>query len=73
MSRLNARAGPTPPVAPPTSCVLDGGAGALRRGQGTTHGAGFDSGSIPTLSSPSAAKWVSAAPSPSASTKACGS
>ena len=34
-----ARAGPTPPVAPPTSCVRRW-AGALRRGQGTTHGAG---------------------------------
>ena len=34
-----ARAGPTPPAAPPTSSG-DGGAGALRRGYSTAHGAG---------------------------------
>ena len=31
-----------------------------------------DSGSTPTLSSPPVVRWMSASPSPSASTKACG-
>ena len=41
------------------------------RGQGTTHGAGPTAASTPTPSSPSAVRWMSASPSPSASTKAC--
>ena len=44
----------------------DGGAGALRRGQGTTHGCGPTAASTPTPSSPPAAGWMSASPSPSA-------
>ena len=47
----------------------DGGASTLRRGQGTTHGAAQRP--TPTPSSPSAASGM-CAPSPSASTPACG-
>ena len=50
----------------------DGGAGALRRGQGTTHGAGPTAASIPTAWCPSAERRRFASPSPSASTRACG-
>ena len=65
-----ARAGPTPPAAPPTSCG--------RRWDGcATPGPTDDSRYGPTAGStlmawyPSAARWMSASPSPSASTKAC--
>ena len=69
MSRLR-EAGPTPPAAPPTSCG--------RRWDGcATPGPTDDSRYGPTAGStlmawyPSAARWMSASPSPSASTKAC--
>ena len=48
----------------------DGGTGALRRGQRTTHAT--TAGSTLMAWYPSAVRWMSASPSPSASTKACG-
>ena len=70
MSRL-ARAGPTPLGAPPTSCVRrwDGCATA---GPGGNSRCGPTAASMPTPWSRSAAQWMSATPSPSASTPACG-
>ncbi len=69
MSRLR-EGGPTPPAAPPTSCG--------RRWDGcATPGPTDDSRYGPTAGStlmawyPSAARWMSASPSPSASTRAC--
>ena len=69
MSRLR-EGRPTPPAAPPTSCG--------RRWDGcATPGPTDDSRYGPTAGStlmawyPSAARWMSASPSPSASTKAC--
>ena len=65
-----ARGRPTPPAAPPTSCG--------RRWDGcATPGPTDDSRYGPTAGStlmawyPSAARWMSASPSPSASTRAC--
>ena len=49
----------------------DGGTGALRRGQRTTHATGRQRVSTLMAWYPSAARWMSASPSPSASTKAC--
>ena len=49
----------------------DGGTGALRRGQRTTHATGPTAGSTLMAWYPSAARWMSASPSPSASTRAC--
>ena len=75
MSRLRqgrARAAPTPLAALPTSCVKQWG-GCATVGPAANSRCAPTAASIPTLSSPSAAKWVSASPSPSASTKACGS
>ena len=70
MSRL-ARAGPTRLGAPPTSCVRrwDGCATA---GPGGNSRCGPTAASIPTPWSRSAARRMSATPSPSASTPACG-
>ena len=70
MSRL-ARAGPTRLGAPPTSCVRrwDGCATA---GPGGNSRCGPTAASMPTPWSRSAAQWMSATPSPSASTPACG-
>ena len=48
------------------------GRGALRWGQGTTHGAGRQRLLRPHLSLPPAGKWMSASLSPSASALACG-
>ena len=45
---------------------------ALRRGYSTAHGAGRQRLLWATLSFPPAGKWMSASPSPSASTPACG-
>ena len=70
MSRLREGRANTPPAAPPTSCG--------RRWDGcATPGPTDDSRYGPTAGStlmawyPSAARWMSASPSPSASTKAC--
>ena len=66
-----ARAGPLTPLgAPPTSCARrwDGCATA---GPGDNSRCGPTAASIPTPWSPSAVRWMSASPSPSASTKAC--
>ena len=49
----------------------DGGAGTLRWGQRTTHGARRQRLLCPPPWSPSAATWMCASPSPSASTKVC--
>ena len=49
----------------------DGGAGALRRGQGTTHGAGRQRLLHPRHRRTPAAGWMSASPSPSARVLAC--
>ena len=70
MARLRESAGPTPPAAPPTSCA--------RRWAGcATPGPADNSRCGPTAAStlmawyPSAARWMSASPSPSASTPSC--
>ena len=65
-----ARAGPTPPAAPPTSCGRrwDGCATAV---PGDNSRCGPTAVSTPTPWSPSAANWMSASPSPSASTPVC--
>ena len=49
----------------------DRGTGAPCWGQGTTHGAGRQRLLCPRHGRPSAARWMSASPSPSASTPAC--
>ena len=58
------------PVAPRTSCVKRWGECATA-GLGDNSRCGPTAASIPTPWSPSAAGWMSASPSPSASTKAC--
>ena len=68
----HARAVPTPLAALPTSCVKRWG-GCATVGPAANSRCAPTAASTPTLSSPSAARWVSASPSPSASTKACGS
>ena len=71
MSRLReGRA--TPLAALPTSCVKRWG-GCATVGPAANSRCAPTAACTPTLSSPSAARWVSASPSPSASTKACGS
>ena len=70
MARLRESAGPTPPGPPPTSC-------GRRWARCATPGPADNSRCGPTAAStlmawyPSAARWMSASPSPSASTKAC--
>ena len=49
----------------------DGGTGALRPGPVGNSRCGPTAASTPTLSSPPVVRWMSASPSPSASTKAC--
>ena len=66
-----ARAGPTPPAALPTSCVKRWG-GCATAEPGANSRCGPTAASIPTPWSPSAAGWMSASPSPSASAPACG-
>ena len=70
MARLR-EGGPTPPAAPPTSCVKRWG-GCATAEPGANSRCGPTAASIPTPWSPSAAGWMSASPSPSASTLACG-
>ena len=70
MSRLR-EGGPTPPVAPPTSCVRRWG-GCATAGPGDNSRCGPTAASTPTLSLPPAGKWMSASLSPSASAPACG-
>ena len=65
------RAGPTPPVARPTSCVRRWGWCATA-GPGDNSRCGPTAVSTPTLSLPPAGKWMSASLSPSASAPACG-
>ena len=65
-----ARAGPSPPAAPPLPAG-DGGTGALRRCQGTTHGAGRQRFLHPRCGRPLPPNWMFASPSPSASTPVC--
>ena len=55
----------------PTSCVKRSG-GCATVGPAANSRCGPTAASIPTLSSPSAGKWMPASPSPSASTPACG-
>ena len=69
MSRC-ARAAPTPPAGPPTSCGRRWGGCATLAPAGRSP-CGPTAASIPTPWSPSAASWTCASPSPSASTKAC--
>ena len=66
-----ARAGPTPPAAPPTSSVRRWG-GCATAGLQHSSRCGPTAASMATLSFPPAGKWMSASPSPSASTPACG-
>ena len=66
-----ARAGPTPPATLPTSCVRRWG-GCATAEPGANSRCGPTAASIPTPWSPSAAGWMSASPSPSASVPACG-
>ena len=65
-----AKAGPTPPAAPPTSCVRRW-VGCATAGPAGNSRCGPTAASIPTPWSPSAASWTCASPSPSASTRAC--
>ena len=69
MSRLREGRANTAP-APPTSCVKRWG-GFATEGPAGSSLCGPTAASIPTPWSPSAAGWMSASPSPSASTKAC--
>ena len=71
MARLREGAGPTPPAALPTSCVRRWG-GCATAEPGANSRCGPTAASIPTPWSPSAAGWMSASPSPSASAPACG-
>ena len=66
-----ARAGPTPLVAPPTSCVKRWG-GCATEGPAGNSRCGPTAAFTPIAWYPSAASWTCASPSPSASTKACG-
>ena len=61
----------TPLGVPPTSCVRRWG-GCATPGPGDNSRCGPTAASTPTPSSPPAAQWRSASPSPSASTPACG-
>ena len=70
MCRLR-EAGPTPLVAPPTSCVKRWG-GCATEGPAGNSRCGPTAASTPIAWYPSAASWTCASPSPSASTKACG-
>ena len=65
-----ARAGPTPPGAPPTSCGRRWVA-CVMPVPGANSRCGQTAASTPIQSSPSAAGWVSTSPSPSAITGAC--
>ena len=70
MSRLReGRA--TPPAAPPTSSVRRWG-GCATAGLQHSSRCGPTAASMATLSSPPVVRWMSASPSPSASTPACG-
>ena len=69
MARLR-RAAPTPLAAPPTSCVKRW-VGCAMLGPGDNSPCGPTAVSTPTPWSPSAARWMSASPSPSASTPDC--
>ena len=69
MARLR-RAAPTPCEAPPTSCGRRW-AGCATPGPKVNSRCGPTAASTPTPSSRSAASWMSAFPSPSASTPAC--
>ena len=71
MARLREGRANTPPAALPTSCVRRWG-GCATAGPGDNSRCGPTAASIPTLSSPSAAGWMPASPSPSASAPACG-
>ena len=66
-----ARAGPTPPAAPPTSSVRRWG-GCATAGLQHSSRCGPTAASMATLSFPPAGKWMSASLSPSASAPACG-
>ena len=68
MSRLRQGRANTASRRCPTSCVKQWG-GCATVGPAANSRCAPTAASIPTLSSPSAAKWVSASPSPSASTK----
>ena len=70
MSRLR-EGRPTPPAAPPTSSVRRWG-GCATAGLQHSSRCGPTAASMATLSFPPAGKWMSASPSPSASTPACG-
>ena len=59
-----ARAGPTPPAAPPTSCVKRW-AGFATAGPRDNSRCGQTAASIPTPWPPPAASWTSASPAPS--------
>ena len=65
------RAGPTPPAAPPAFCGRRW-AGCATAGPAGNSRCGPTAASIPAPWPPSAAGWMSASPSPSASTPACG-
>ena len=71
MCRLREGAGSTPLVAPPTSCVKRWG-GCATEGPAGNSRCGPTAASTPIAWYPSAASWTCASPSPSASTKACG-
>ena len=70
MSRLREGRANTVRGAPPTSCVKRWG-GCATAGPGDNSRCGPTVASIPTPWSRSAARWMSASPSPSASTPAC--
>ena len=71
MARLREGRANTPPAALPTSCVKRWG-GCATAELGANSRCGPTAASIPTPWSPSAAGWMSASPSPSASAPACG-
>ena len=71
MSRLREGRANTARGAPPTSCVKRWG-GCATAGLQHSSRCGPTAASMATLSFPPAGKWMSASPSPSASTPACG-
>ena len=71
MSRLREGRANTARGAAPSSCVRRWG-GCATAGPGGNSQCGLTAASIPTPWSPSAAGWMSASPSPSASAPACG-